>query len=53
MPVVKFGSTIDNVRLDNLINVIKICQERIIIDLKGVDLKKIVLESNHASLIEV
>jgi len=38
MPVIKFGGTINQISLENLVNLLKVCQGRVIIDLKGVDI---------------
>lgn len=52
MPVVKFGSTINLITIDNLVNLLKVCVGRISIDIQGADLKKIIRNSRYRALIE-
>ena len=51
MPIVKFCHTINNVRLDNVENLLRVCKDKILIDLKGTDLKSIYMRSSHANLL--
>ena len=52
MPVIKFGSTINLITIDNLVNLLKVCVGRVIIDIHGADLKKIILNSRYRGLIQ-
>ena len=51
MPIVRFGNTIDTVKLENLENLLRVCQDKIKIDLRGVDLKSIFMKSKHSDLL--
>lgn len=51
MPVIKFGNTIDLVSLQSLLNLIKICQDRIVIDITGTNMEEKFKRSKYASLI--
>lgn len=52
MPIVRFGHTINHVSLENLEGLLRVCQGKVIIDLKGTDLKTIFKNSKHVNLIE-
>lgn len=52
MPVIKFGQTVDQVSLENLVNLLKVCQGRIVIDLQGANLMAIFKNSRHRALVE-
>ena len=51
MPKIRFGHTIDNVSLENVENLLRVCQNKVVIDLDGTDLKTIMLKSKHSNLI--
>ena len=42
MPTIKFGHTVNNVSLYNLANLLRVCKNKVNIDLKGTDLKRII-----------
>ena len=50
-PLIKFGQTIDNVSLENLESLLRVCEGKVTIDLNGTDLKKIFMSSRRANLI--
>lgn len=52
MPVIKFGSTINNVSLDCLQNLLRVSKDKVLIDLSGVNLKGIYSKSNYNKLLE-
>lgn len=52
MPIIRLGRTVDNVSLQNLENLLRVCKDRVIIDLKDTDLKSIYMKSKYAKLLE-
>jgi len=52
MPVIKFGATVNNVSLENLQNLLRVCEGRVNIDLEGTDLKGIYKQSKYFKLLE-
>ena len=51
MPLIKFGHTINNVSLENLESLLKVCKGKVLIDIKETDLKNIFLNSKRADLL--
>lgn len=51
MPIVRFGHTINQVRLENVENLLRVCQGKVLIDLRGTDLKTIYEKSRHSNLL--
>lgn len=52
MPVIKFGNTINQISLENLVNLLKVCRGRVLIDLEGVDMMTIFKNSRYNDLIQ-
>lgn len=52
MPIIRFGHTINQVSLQTLEGLLRVCQGKVIVDLAGTDLKAIFKRSKHANLIE-
>lgn len=53
IPLIKFGPTINNVSLDNISNLLRVCVGKVQIDLEGTDLKGIILKSDYKELFEI
>lgn len=51
MPIIRFGHTINNVSLENLESLLRVCKGRILIDLEGTDLEIIYKKSKHGALL--
>ena len=51
MPIIRFGATIDGVSLENIENLLKVCQNRVKINLDGTNLVDIFKRSRFASLL--
>lgn len=52
MPVIRFGTTINNVSLDNIENLLRVCHGKVRIDLQGTDLIRTFKRSRHYRLVE-
>lgn len=52
MPIIRFGYTVDNVSLENLESLLRVCKGKILIDLHGTDLEAIYKKSRHAALLD-
>jgi len=52
MPHIKFGHTVDNVSLENLESLLRVCKGKVLIDLQGTDLHKIFINSRHSNLLQ-
>ena len=51
MPIIKFGHTVDNVSLYNLENLLRICKNKVDINLEGTNLNQIIGGSKFSSLL--
>lgn len=52
MPLIRFGPTVNEVSLDNLENLLRVCKDKVLIDLKGTDLYSIFKNSRHHALLD-
>lgn len=52
MPIIRFGHTANNVSLENLESLLRVCHGKILIDLQGTDLENIYKKSRHVALLE-
>jgi hypothetical protein len=52
MPLIRFGATVDEVSLENLENLLRVCKDKVLIDLQGTDLYTIFKKSRHAALLD-
>ena len=51
MPIIRFGHTVNEIVLSSLENFLKVCKDKIIVDLMGTNLRSIFQNSSHASLL--
>ena len=51
MPIIRFGHTVNKVSLANLESLLRICKNKVNIDLKGTDLHSIFSRSRHHALL--
>lgn len=51
MPIIRLGHTINQVRLENIEKLLRVCQDKIVIDLQGTDLKAIFERSKYSDLL--
>lgn len=51
MPLIRFGSTLNSVSLENIESLLRVCHGKVKIDLNGTDLKSIFQRSKHAKLL--
>lgn len=52
MPIIRFGHTVNDVSLENLEGLLRVCKGKIIIDLDGTDLYTMFKNSKHSNLLE-
>ena len=52
MPIIRFGHTVNDVSLENLEGLLRVCKGKIMIDLKGTDLYRMFKDSKHSNLLE-
>jgi hypothetical protein len=52
MPVIRFGHTINDVSLENLEAMLRVCKDKIIIDLDGTDIYTMFKNSRYHKLLE-
>ena len=52
MPIIRFGATVNEVSLENLENLLRVCKDKVMIDLNGTDLFKIFKKSRYAALLD-
>lgn len=52
-PNIALGDSVKNIELDQMKNLLKVCQNKITINLDGIDFEKIILRSKHSKLLEV
>lgn len=52
MPVIRLGYTVNHVSLYYLENFLRVCHGKVIADLEGTDLKRIIKRSKHAALLD-
>ena len=52
MPVIRFGHTVNDVTLENLEALLRVCKGKIVIDLEGTDLYEMFKYSRYYDLLE-